>query len=136
MKIRACDLSEETAQEAMRGLVKAWDHAELSIAQAQAAKVYWRRYVGFRPHLTDRCPTAWAVFRSRLEKRGTQLVPRWARTPCNAALSYSYAVTLGNCTRALVGLGLDPSFGFLQPCRRARQTEPELRCHRADTTAR
>jgi CRISPR-associated endonuclease Cas1 len=35
------------------------------------------------------------------------------RTPCNAALNYGYAVTLGNCTRALVGLGLDPSFGFL-----------------------
>ena len=67
----------------------------------------------FRPRLTDRCPAAWSVFRGRLEKRGAQLVPRWARTPCNAALNYGYAVALGNCTRALVGLGLDPSFGFL-----------------------
>jgi CRISPR-associated endonuclease Cas1 len=85
----------------------------LLIVEAQTARVYWRRYVGFKPRLTDRCPAAWSVFRGRLEKRGAQFVPRWARTPCNAALNYGYAVALGNCTRALVGLGLDPSFGFL-----------------------
>ena len=89
------------------------DHSELLIAEAQTAKVYWRRYVGFKPRLTDRCPAAWSVFRGRLEKRGAQLVPRWARTPCNAALNYGYAIALGNCTRTLVGLGLDPAFGFL-----------------------
>ncbi len=74
---------------------------------------HWRRYVGFRPRLTDRCPIDWSAFRGRLEKRGKQLVPQWARSPCNAALNYGYAVALGNCTRALVGLGLDPAFGFL-----------------------
>ncbi len=113
MKIQACELSEREAQDALRTVSNARDHAELLIAEAQTAKVYWRRYVGFRPRLTDRCPAAWSVFRGRLEKRGAQLVPRWARTPCNAALNYGYAVALGNCTRALVGLGLDPSFGFL-----------------------
>ncbi len=113
MKIQACELSEHETQEALRNVAYARDHADLLIAEAQTARVYWRRYVGFRPRLTDRCPTAWSVFRGRLEKRGGQLVPRWARTPCNAALNYGYAVTLGNCTRALVGLGLDPSFGFL-----------------------
>jgi CRISPR-associated endonuclease Cas1 len=112
-KIEACELSERETQEALRIAAYARDHAELLIAEAQTARVYWRRYVGFRPRLTDRCPAAWSVFRGRLEKRGAQLVPRWARTPCNAALNYGYAVTLGNCTRALVGLGLDPSFGFL-----------------------
>ena len=92
---------------------KARDHAELLIAEAQTARIYWKRYIGFRPRLTDRCPAAWSVFRGRLEKRGKQLIPRWARTPCNAALNYAYAVALGNCPRALVGVGLDPSFGFL-----------------------
>ena len=113
MKIEACELSEREMQVALQSVTRARDHAELLIAEAQTARVYWRRYVGFRPRLTDRCPAAWSVFRGRLEKRGKQLVPRWARTPCNAALNYGYAVTLGNCTRALVGLGLDPSFGFL-----------------------
>jgi CRISPR-associated endonuclease Cas1 len=113
MKIEACELSEEEAKIALRSVAQARDHGELLIAEAQTAKVYWRRYVGFRPRLTDRCPAAWSVFRGRLEKRGAQLIPRWARTPSNAALNYGYAVALGNCTRALVGLGLDPSFGFL-----------------------
>ena len=94
-------------------MTHARDHAELLIAEAQTARVYWRRYAGFKPRLTDRRPAGWSVFRGRLEKRGARLVPRWARTPCNAALNYGYAVALGNCTRALVGLGLDPSFGFL-----------------------
>jgi CRISPR-associated endonuclease Cas1 len=113
MKIEACDLSEEETKIALRSVAQARDHGELLIAEAQTARVYWKRYVGFRPRLTDRCPAAWFVFRGRLEKRGAQLVPRWARTPCNAALNYGYAVALGNCTRVLVGLGLDPSFGFL-----------------------
>jgi CRISPR-associated endonuclease Cas1 len=113
MKVEACELSEGDTQDALRSVTKARNHNELLIAEAQAARVYWRRYVGFRPRLTDRCPAAWSVFRGRLEKRGKQLVPRWARAPCNGALNYAYAVTLGNCTRALVGLGLDPSFGFL-----------------------
>jgi CRISPR-associated endonuclease Cas1 len=113
MKVEACELSEGETQDALQSVTKARDHNELLIAEAQTARVYWRRYVGFRPRLTDRCPAAWSVFRGRLEKRGKQLVPRWARTPCNAALNYGYAVVLGNCTRALVGLGLDPSFGFL-----------------------
>ncbi len=113
MKIQACELSERETEDALRSVSNARDHAELLIAEAKSAKVYWRRYVGFKSRLTDRCPAAWSVFRGRLEKRGAQLVPRRARTPCNAALNYGYAVALGNCTRALVGLGLDPSFGFL-----------------------
>jgi CRISPR-associated endonuclease Cas1 len=113
MKIQACELAERETQDALRSTSKAHDHSALLIAEAQTARVYWKRYVGFKPRLTDRCPAAWSVFRGRLAKRGAQLVPRWARTPCNAALNYGYAVTLGNCTRALVGLGLDPAFGFL-----------------------
>jgi CRISPR-associated protein Cas1 len=113
MKIEACELSERETQDALRTVSDARDHAELLIVEAQTARVYWRRYIGFRPRLTERCPAAWSLFRGRLEKRGAQLVPRWARTPCNAALNYGYAIALGNCTRALVGLGLDPSFGFL-----------------------
>jgi CRISPR-associated endonuclease Cas1 len=113
MKVEACELLAGDTQDALQSVTKARDHNELLIAEAQTARVYWKRYIGFRPRLTDRCPAAWSVFRGRLEKRGKQLVPRWAHTPCNAALNYGYAVTLGNCTRALVGLGLDPSFGFL-----------------------
>jgi hypothetical protein len=62
----------------LESVARARDHAELLMVEARAAKVYWSRYVGFRPRLTDRCPTVWTVFRGRLEKRGAQLVPRWA----------------------------------------------------------
>jgi CRISPR-associated endonuclease Cas1 len=113
MKVEACELLAGETQDALQSVTKARDGNELLIAEAQTAKIYWRRYIGFRPRLTDRCPAAWSIFRGRLEKRGKQLVPRWARTPSNAALNYAYAVALGNCTRALVGLDLDPSFGFL-----------------------
>ena len=113
MKIEACELPKRETQDALRSVSMARNHAELLMTEALAAKVYWAAHVGFRPRLTDRCPAAWFVFRGRLEKRGTQLVPRWAKSPVNAALNYGYAVALGNCTRALVGLGLDPAFGFL-----------------------
>ncbi len=121
MKIWACGLSERETEGALGRLAHARDHGQLLMVEARAAQIYWRRYVGFRPRLTDRCPAAWSVFRGRLERRGApgtrgeprQLVPRWARTPTNAALNYGYAVALGNCTRVLVGLGLDPAFGFL-----------------------
>jgi CRISP-associated protein Cas1 len=36
-----------------------------------------------------------------------------AAHPINAMLNYAYAVALGNVTRVVVGLGLDPMFGFL-----------------------
>jgi CRISPR/Cas system-associated endonuclease Cas1 len=88
MKIEACELLESETQNALQSVTRARDHSELLIAEAQTARMYWKRYVGFRPRLTDRCPAAWSVFRGRLEKRGKQLVPRWARTPCNAALNY------------------------------------------------
>ena len=38
---------------------------------------------------------------------------RNAVDPGNAILNYAYAVALGNSTRALIALGLDPTFGFL-----------------------
>jgi CRISPR-associated endonuclease Cas1 len=113
MKIEACELPKRETQEALRSVSRARDHAELLMTEALAAKVYWAAHIGFRPRLTDRCPAAWSVFRGRLEKHKTQFVPRWAKSPVNAALNYGYAVALGNCTRALVGLGLDPAFGFL-----------------------
>ena len=56
MKIQACELSERETQDALRSVTNARDHSELLIAEAQTARVYWKRYVGFRPRLTDRCP--------------------------------------------------------------------------------
>ena len=49
MKIRACELSECETQDALRSIANAGDHSELLIAEAQTAKVYWKRYVGFKP---------------------------------------------------------------------------------------
>ncbi len=52
MKIEACELSERETQDALQSVANARDHAELLIAEAQTARVYWKRYVGFRPRLT------------------------------------------------------------------------------------
>jgi CRISPR-associated protein Cas1 len=112
-KIRTSELPEHDVYEALRNIAKACSHENLLLAEASAAREYWKRYIGFELKLSGRAPVAWAVFRGRLEKHGTQHIPRWARTPHNAALNYAYAVTLGNVTRALVGLGADPCYGFV-----------------------
>jgi CRISPR-associated endonuclease Cas1 len=111
-KIRTSELQEHDSCQALRDISKACSHENLLLAEASAAREYWKRYIGFELKLTGRAPVAWAVFRGRLEKHGTQHIPRWARTPHNAALNYAYAVTLGNVTRALVGHGLEPCYGF------------------------
>jgi CRISPR/Cas system-associated endonuclease Cas1 len=45
---------------------------------------------------------------------------RNAATPIGAMLNYVYAVALGQCTRAAIGLGLDPCHGFLHVPRQGR----------------
>jgi CRISPR-associated protein Cas1 len=131
-KIGACELSERDACQALRDIAKARSHENLLLAEATAAKVYWKRYIGFELKLSGRAPVAWAVFRGRLEKYGTQHIPRWARTPHNAALNYAYAVALGNATRALVGLGLDPCYGFVHHFDKPQRLS--LRSHVATAT--
>jgi CRISPR-associated endonuclease Cas1 len=113
MKIENSELAEHETRDALSGITHAQNHDDLLMIEARAASIYWKRWIGFRPRLTDRCPVAWTTFRGRLERRGSQAIQRWAKTPCNAALNYSYSIALGNCTRAAVGLGLDPAFGFL-----------------------
>ncbi len=79
MKIQACELSERETEDALRTVSNARDHAELLIAEAQTAKLYWRRYVGFKPRLTDRCPAA-------CERRsGSALIRRRERFGLSAA---------------------------------------------------
>jgi CRISPR-associated endonuclease Cas1 len=112
-KIAACELPKPDAYQALDVIAKARSHENLLLTEAATAKVYWKRYIGFELKLAGRAPAAWAVFRGRLEKYGTQHIPRWARTPHNAALNYGYAVALGGVTRALVGLGADPCYGFV-----------------------
>jgi len=43
---------------------------------------------------------------------------RNATRPANAILNYAYAVILGRITRAIIGKGLDPCFGFLHDSRK------------------
>jgi CRISPR/Cas system-associated endonuclease Cas1 len=78
------------------------------------AQVCWRGLFGFEMPLRGKTPAAWKRFGARLEKRGGSFSAREARHRINACLNYGYAVTLANLTRALVGLGFDPAFGFLQ----------------------
>jgi hypothetical protein len=123
MKIEASALTPHETDVVLRDIAMARSHDDLLMVEARGAMLYWRKYIGFRPRLTDRCPVAWRVFRGRLERHKSQAIPRWARNPTNAALNYAYAVAVSNCTRALVGLGLDPCFGIPSLWRRARPIE-------------
>jgi CRISPR-associated protein Cas1 len=51
-------------------------------------------------------------------------------------LNYAYTVALGQCTRAIIGLGLDPCFGFLHSPKPGRLSlsYDVLELHRADLT--
>jgi CRISPR-associated protein Cas1 len=59
---------------------------------------------------------------------------RNAATPIGAMLNYAFAVALGQCTRAIIGTGMDPCFGFLHVPRQGRLSLSYdiLEFHRAD----
>jgi CRISPR-associated protein Cas1 len=52
-------------------------------------------------------------------------------------LNYAFAVALGQCTRAIIGTGMDPCFGFLHVPRQGRLSLSYdiLEFHRANLTS-
>jgi CRISPR-associated endonuclease Cas1 len=87
--------------------------------EAVATGAYWRTRRGFEMRFRDDIPPSWGLFCARGDRkparRGARLQSsnRHAATPLAALLNYAYAVALAQVVRAIVGLGLDPAFGFL-----------------------
>jgi hypothetical protein len=85
-------------------------------------------------------PDHWRVFVTRQAPPlkgliGTSLA-RNAATPIGAMLNYVFAVALGQCTRAVIGAGMDPCVGFVHVPRQGRLSlaYDVLELHRADLT--
>jgi CRISPR-associated endonuclease Cas1 len=87
--------------------------------EAVATGAYWRKWRGFEMRFRDDAPPAWRFFVARATRAQLRHSPRFqasnrhATTPLGALLNYGYAVALAQVVRAIVGLGLDPAFGFL-----------------------
>jgi CRISPR-associated endonuclease Cas1 len=87
--------------------------------EAVATAAYWRGRRGFEMRFRDEVPPSWQFFIARATKAQLRHSPRFqasnrhATTPLGALLNYGYAVALAQVVRAIVGLGLDPAFGFL-----------------------
>jgi CRISPR-associated endonuclease Cas1 len=87
--------------------------------EAVATGAYWRTRRGFEMRFRDEVPPSWQFFIARGKRAQLRHSPRFqasnrhATTPLGALLNYGYAVALAQVVRAVVGLGLDPAFGFL-----------------------
>jgi CRISPR-associated endonuclease Cas1 len=85
--------------------------------EARAGAAFFMRFRGLEMRFRDQVPDHWRVFTARAGtflpgKRGTSKA-RYASHPWGAMLNYAYTVALGQCTRAIIGAGLDACHGFL-----------------------
>jgi CRISPR-associated endonuclease Cas1 len=133
MKVKALALSRAKTAGFFRRLTKARPPSLLKLTngtglvqdllaiEAEASALYWRRWKGFALTFKDDVPHSWRTFQARvrfwrggrLGEKPLQFGNRHAAHPMNAMLNYSYQVALGQMTRAIAGVGLDPCFGFL-----------------------
>jgi CRISPR associated protein Cas1 len=105
----------------LRKLARAKTIQHVLAAEAEAAGMHWRMRKGFAISFKGNVPGGWCIFQGRvvarrggrLGEKGAVFGARHATHPLNAMLNYGYAVALAQMTRAIVGLGLDPCFGFL-----------------------
>ena len=115
---------------------------DLMAAEARAGGVYFSRFQGSELRFADpTSPDHWRVFAARAAPVIKGLIgtskARNAATPIGALLNYTYAVALGQCTRAVIGAGLDACHGFLHVPRQGRLSLSYdiLELHRADLTS-
>ncbi|MGP8069008.1 MAG: CRISPR-associated endonuclease Cas1 [Candidatus Bathyarchaeia archaeon] len=82
-------------------LRKARTVAELRIIEGRVAQAYWRGYCKALPQQLE--------FQGRMTTRHNNN----ASDPVNAALNYGYGFLEAECRKAINGVGLEPSVGFL-----------------------
>jgi CRISPR-associated protein Cas1 len=141
MKLRTLRLDPVDAREFRQELAGARKLDEVLITEARAGAAYFMRWRSVRLRIRGEVPDHWKGFVTRagslLKGRGGMSRARHAATPLNAMLNYVYIVALGQCTRACIGLGLDPCHGYLHAPKRGRMSlsYDVLELHRADLTS-
>ncbi len=121
LKIEASGLADADSRLALSRLAHATTVDGVIAVEAQASLIYWRKFKGFELRFKERdIPPAWRMFATRGNARQLKsgraalfFANRDATSPLNAMSNYAYAVALAQVTRAICGLGLDPTFGFL-----------------------
>jgi CRISPR/Cas system-associated endonuclease Cas1 len=110
--------------------------------EARAGGAYFILYRGAELRIRgDAVPDRWRVFVVRAAPVIKGLIgtskARNAATPIGAMRNYAFAVALGQRTRAIIGIGMDPCFGFLHVPRQGRLSLSYdiLEFHRADLTS-
>jgi CRISPR/Cas system-associated endonuclease Cas1 len=153
-KLRTLALHPADAQAFRAEIAGAESILNLMTAEARAGGVYFSRFQGSELRFSnesassarlatgiDDVPDHWRVFVARAAPAIKGLIgtskARNAATPIGALLNYAYAVALGQCTRAVIGAGLDACHGFLHVPRQGRLSLSYdiLELHRADLTS-
>jgi CRISPR-associated endonuclease Cas1 len=113
---------------------------DILTCEARAGAAYVMRWRGAEMRFRDEVPAHWKVFTARagrlLGGKGGTSRARHAATPFGACLNYAFTVALGQCTRAIIGAGLDPCIGFLHSPKPGRLSlsYDALEFHRAAIT--
>ena len=140
-KLRMLELHPVDAAAFRDEIVKARSILDLMAAEARAGGAYFLKFRGVELRFRDDVPDHWRVFIVRAAPALKGLIgtskARNAATPIGAMPNYVYAVALGQCTRAAIGIGMDPCFGFLHVPRQGRLSLAYdiLELHRADLTS-
>jgi CRISPR-associated protein Cas1 len=140
-KLRTLELHPADARAFREEIAGVRSILDLMAAEARAGGAYFMRFRGAELRFRDEVPIHWRTFIVRAAPVIKGLIgtskARNAATPMGAMLNYAYTVALGQCTRASIGLGLDPCFGFLHVPRQGRLSLSYdiLELHRADLTS-
>jgi CRISPR-associated protein Cas1 len=123
-KLRTLALHPADARTFREEIERARTILDLMAAEARAGLCYFMRWHGVETRFRDSTPDHWRIFVTRAAPPlkgliGTSLA-RNAATPIGALLNYAFAVALGQCTRAIIGAGMDPSIGLLHVPRQGR----------------
>jgi CRISPR-associated endonuclease Cas1 len=139
-KLRTLNLSPSDPRAFRAELDRVTTLETILTAEARAGGAYWMRWRGFEIDFRDEVPEHWRVFVMRggavLRGRIGTSKARNAIMPLGECLNYAFTVALGQCTRAIVGLGIDPTIGFLHSPRQGRLSlsYDVLEFHRAAIT--
>jgi CRISPR-associated protein Cas1 len=140
-KERADNESRATKVREFREEIKSADSIEsLLVAEARAGAAYFMRWRRFELQFKGDAPEYWQVFMARatglIKGRGGTSKARHAASPMGAMLNYAFMVALGQCTRAVIGAGLDACHGFLHSPKPGRLSlsYDVLEFHRATIT--
>ena len=139
-KLRTLELHSRDAKALRAKLVLARTLNDILTVEAGAGAAYFMRWRGIEMRFNKDAPQHWRVFNTRsgsfLRGKSGMSPARHSATPVGACLNYAFAIALGQCTRAIIGMGLDACVGFLRSPKPGRLSlsYDALELHRARVT--